>query len=279
MNRLLTAAFALLFAPFIMADDHNLAEILAAQPEEVQARYQYRHPQETLEFFGVEPGMTVVEVLPGGGWYTKILLPYLGAGGKLIGADYPLEAWGSVYSNEEFLQGRKTWPGDWSEEARGWFGEDGAEVDAFVLGSLPDSMQDSADAFLFIRAMHNLNHPEPEGAHLKSAIQTAWSALKSGGIVGIVQHHARDEMSDAWAKGSNGYLKRDYVVGLMEAAGFELADESDINANDNDRPTESEHVWRLPPSFSGTERDDLQGRAALQALGESNRMTLKFVKP
>lgn len=269
----------LLTAPLSSAADSTLAEILADQPDEVQARYPYRHPKETLEFFGIERGMTVVEVLPGGGWYTKILLPYLGSGGKVIGADYPIEAWSSVYSNEDFLEGRKTWPADWSARARSWLGEDGAQVDAFVLGSLPESMQGIADAFLFIRAMHNLNYPEPEGSHLKAAIQSAWDALKPGGIVGIVQHHARDEMSDAWANGSNGYLKRDYVVSLMEAAGFELVGQTDINANDKDRPTESEIVWRLPPNFAGTEKDDSDSRAALQAIGESNRMTLKFVKP
>ena len=266
-------------APLVSGADAQLAGILAAQPDEVQARYQYRNPGETLEFFGLKPGMTVVEVLPGGGWYTKILLPYLGSGGKVVGADYPIEAWGAVYSNEEFLESRKAWPASWSEEASGWFGDKGAQVDAFALGSLPESMQGTADAFLFIRAMHNLNYPEPEGSHLKAAIQSAWDALKSGGVVGIVQHHARDEMSDAWANGSNGYLKRDYVVSLMEAAGFELVGETDVNANENDRPTESEYVWRLPPSFAGTEQDDLDGRAALQAIGESNRMTLKFVKP
>lgn len=277
--RLITILTALWTATFVSAANNDLAEILAAQPDDVQARFAYRHPQGTLEFFGIEPGMTVVEVLPGRGWYTKILLPYLGSGGKLIGADYPIEAWNSVYSNEEFLESRKTWPLDWSAEAREWFEDGGAEVDAFILGSLPDSLQGSADAFLFIRAMHNLNHPEPEGSHLKAAIQSAWDALKPGGIVGIVQHHARDEMSDEWANGSNGYLKRGYVVGLMEEAGFELVGESDINANKHDRPSESDIVWRLPPNFAGTERDDVEAREALQAIGESNRMTLKFVKP
>ena len=283
MTRLFTALFmvvpALLTAPSTSVADDRLAEILAAQPDEVRARYQHRHPGETLEFFGIEPGMTVVEVLPGGGWYTKILLPHLGANGKVIGADYSVETWAQVYSSEDFLASRETWVDDWTEDARSWFGEDGAVVDAFVLGSLPESMHGTADAFLFIRAMHNLNYTAADGAHLNAAIKNAWDALKSGGIVGIVQHHARDEMSDAWADGSNGYLKRGYVVGLMGAAGFEFVDETDINANEKDRPTESEHVWRLPPNRAGTEEDDLQGMAALEAIGESNRMTLKFVKP
>ena len=283
MTRLFTVLFlvvaTLSAAPFTSAADGRLAEVLAAQPDEVRARYEHRHPAQTLALFGIEPGMTVVEVLPGGGWYTKILLPYLGPDGKVVGADYPIEAWAAVYSNEEFLASRETWVDDWTEDARSWFGEDGAGVDAFVLASLPESMHGAADVFLFIRAMHNLNYPAADGAHLKAAISNAWDALKTGGVVGIVQHHARDEMSDAWADGSNGYLKSGYVVDLMEAAGFELVDETDLNANENDRPTESEHVWRLPPNRAGTEEDDLQGMEALEAIGESNRMTLKFVKP
>ena len=175
MTRLFKALFmvvpALLTAPSTSVADDRLAEILSAQPDEVRARYQHRHPGETLEFFGIEPGMTVVEVLPGGGWYTKILLPHLGANGKVIGADYSIETWAQVYSSEDFLASRETWVDDWTEDARSWFGEDGAVVDAFVLGSLPESMHGTADAFLFIRAMHNLNYTAADGAHLNAAIK------------------------------------------------------------------------------------------------------------
>ncbi len=275
----------LTFIPFLLAASSaattrdRLADILAAQPEEVQARYTYRHPMETLGFFGIEPGMTVVEVLPGGGWYSKILLPYLGTEGHLAGADYPMETWQAMYSNEEFLAGRKTWAADWTAEAQGWHGEEGAEISAFALGSLPQAMLGSADAVLFIRAMHGLNRSGVGGEYLKAAVQDAWDLLKPGGIVGVVQHEARAEMPDSWADGSNGYLKREYVAGLMQAAGFEFVGETDVNANDKDRPSESEFVWRLPPRFAGTPETDTEARAALQALGESNRMTLKFMKP
>ncbi len=276
----LTALVAVAISPFASADSEKLAAVLAAQPEAVQARYAHRHPQETLEFFGIEPGMTIVEVLPGrSGWYTKILLPYLGAEGKVIGADYPLEAWAAVYDNEQFLASRKTWATDWAAEAMNWMGEDGGNVSAFTLGALPEDMQGSADAFLFIRAMHNLNRATEDGTHLKTAIKDAWNALKPGGFVGIVQHEAPEERTDAWAHGANGYLKRSYVMGLMEAAGFELASESDINANDKDQPTEEDIVWRLPPNYAGVDEDDEEARAARDAIGESNRMTLKFVKP
>ena len=95
MNKYLLAFCAIVVVALqpvsAVAEEGKLAAVLAAQPDEVKARYQYRHPQETIEFFGIEPGMTVVEGLPGGGWYTKILLPYLGGDGHLIGANYPLE--------------------------------------------------------------------------------------------------------------------------------------------------------------------------------------------
>jgi hypothetical protein len=106
------------------ANDDRLAAVLAAQPDEVRARYKHRHPQETLEFFGIEPGMTIVEVLPGGGWYTKILLPYLGEEGNVIGADYARNVWlGIGYDSDEFLGTRKTWVKDWTARAKTWGGE------------------------------------------------------------------------------------------------------------------------------------------------------------
>lgn len=119
-------------------DSARLAGILAAQPEETQARYQYRNPQATLEYFGVEPGMTVVEALPGGGWYSKVLLPYLGQDGELIGVNYPLDLWPNFpFGTEEFVARMATWSTDWPNGAQEWRGDDGAEVSAFVFGSMP----------------------------------------------------------------------------------------------------------------------------------------------
>tara|TARA_B100001123_G_C15126919_1_gene953691 strand:+ start:136 stop:948 length:813 start_codon:yes stop_codon:yes gene_type:complete len=259
----------LLAAANIKADD-RLTSILAAQTDNVQARYQYRHPEETLRFFGIEPGMTVVEVLPGEVWYTKILKPYLGSKGKVIGADYNTAVYKGIgydYASPEFLATRETWISDWIEKSRSTALTDEAEVDAFVLGALPGSMHGTADAVLFFRALHNLAYTAPNSANLKTAIKNSWDLLKSGGIVGVVQHHARDNMSDSWASGENGYLKKSYVVDMMQSAGFNLVAESNINANEKDRPTESEYVWRLPPDGD------------MKAIGESNRMTLKFIKP
>ena len=105
-----------------------------------------------------------------------------------------------------------------------------------------------------------------------------FAILKPGGTLGIVQHHARDDMSDDFANGSRGYLKKGFVMAAAERAGFEFVAESDINANAKDQPSEEDRVWRLPPTL-GTSADDPELRAELEAIGESNRMTLRFRKP
>lgn len=284
MTKILSAIAAMsictlaLVRPAGAIDEDRLAGVLAAQPDEVRARYIHRHPQETLEFFGIEPGMTVVEVLPGGGWYTKILLPYLGAEGKVIGADYPRDVWlGIGYDSEKFLASRETWISDWTARATSWGGDDSAEVSAFVQGALPESLHGTADAVLFVRALHNYAYITPDARHLSAVLEESYKVLKPGGIVGVVQHHARDDMSDKWADGEMGYLKKGYVIDMMKGAGFELVGETDVNANSKDVPTEEQYVWRLPPSYSGAETP--AAKAKVDAVGESNRMTLKFRKP
>jgi len=257
----------------------RLASVLAAQAEEVRVRYRYRHPQETLEFFEVEPGMTVVEALPGGGWYTKVLLPYIGSDGHLIGADYAEEMYPLFgFYSEEQLEAKKTWIADFIAGAEEWRGDDGASVSAFVMGSMPEEMHGTADRFLFIRALHNLSRFESQGNYLTTAIGNAYDVLKPGGIVGVVQHQAPDEMSDEWADGSHGYLKKERVIALLENRGFEYLGEIGINHNHNDKPGEEDIVWRLAPTFA-TSRDNPELKAELAAIGESNRMTLKFRKP
>ncbi|MEM9621278.1 MAG: methyltransferase, partial [Pseudomonadota bacterium] len=196
-----------------------LTEILAAQPAEVQARYQYRHPAETLTFFGIQPGMTVVEALPGGGWYSKILLPYLGTDGALVGVNYATSMWPNFsFADEAFIQRVATWSTDWPAQAEGWRNADSAPVSAFVFGELPEMMHESADAVLFIRALHNL--ARFDGGFLDQAIQNAFDVLKPGGTLGVVQHEARADMPDRWASGSNGYLKKAFIIERMQAAGF-----------------------------------------------------------
>jgi predicted methyltransferase len=257
----------------------TLDATLAAQPAETRARYPARHPLETLTFFGIKPGQHVIEALPGSGWYTKILLPVLGSEGRLTGADYAFAMYPkfNFYSDEQ-IEAKKTWTTTWTAEAQTWRGDAGAAVDAFVFGSMPASLDGQADAVLFIRALHNLARFEHDGGYLTTALAEVHRALKSGGIVGVVQHVAPESASDTWADGSNGYLKKSFVIEKLTAAGFELVGESDVNLNPRDQPTESDFVWRLPPSLA-TSKDDPEAAARYRAIGESSRMTLLFRKP
>ena len=260
-----------------------LAGILATQPAATQARYVYRHPLETLEFFGIAPGMTVVEALPGGGWYSKLLLPYLNQTGRLIGADYPTAIWPNfAFANEEYMAKKATWIADWTLEAQGWRQADDASVGAFLFGEMPADLQGSADAVLLIRALHNLaRYSDPtdqDKNYLQQTLRDVFSILKPGGIVGVVQHQANEEAPDAWANGGTGYLKKSFVIEQMTQAGFEFVDSSDINNNPKDQPTTDDIVWRLPPTLA-TSGDNAERKAAMLAIGESNRMTLKFTKP
>ena len=261
------------------ADSARLSAVLEAQVDKRKARYPWRHPQETLEFFGITPGMTVVEVLPGGGWYSSILVSYLGSEGVLIGADYPLDLWGNFsFANEKFLAGRRAWADDFVNNAKEWRGDNGASAAAIRIGSVPDAMRGSADAMLFIRALHNLSRFEDKGGFRSQALADANALVKPGGVVGVVQHMAPPGRSDDWANGSRGYLNKETVIKQFEAAGFELVASSEINRNPKDMPGEEDIVWRLPPSLN-TSRDNPEMRAKYEAIGESNRMTLLFRKP
>jgi predicted methyltransferase len=264
-------------APAVKVD--RLSAVLDRQAEDVQARYEYRHPKATLEFFGIEPGMTVVEGLPGRGWYTQILLPYLGKEGHLIGANYAMDMWPNfAFANEEFLRTQSTWVTDWPVGAEDWRDDDSATVAAFNFGAMPESIAGTADVVFLARVLHNLANFEEEGGFLTAALADCFAALKPGGALGVVQHQARDEMPDEFADGSHGYLKKSFVIAAAEQAGFEFVAESDINVNPNDQPGAEDVVWRLPPSF-GTSQDNPELQAEMRAIGESNRMTLKFRKP
>ncbi|MFK7829065.1 MAG: class I SAM-dependent methyltransferase [Congregibacter sp.] len=262
-----------------LAELDTLDAVLAAQPEEVRARYVYRHPRETLEFFAIEAGMTVVEALPGGGWYTRILAPYLGSGGTVVGVDYDpaLFPLFGFYSAER-LAAKATWAEDWVVEAQEWFDIPVADIDAFQFGSMPNRMEGEADAVLLIRALHNMARFESQGDFLSTALAEVYRVLKPGGVVGVVQHMAPEDMPDAWAGGSAGYLKKSFVVSRFESAGLEFVAESDLNTNPEDKPTVDDVVWRLPPTLA-TSGDDPELAAQLSSIGESNRMTLLFRKP
>jgi len=279
-HRVLTACLAFTAGLAVaQTDTARLETVLAAQPDAVRARYAARHPAETLAFFEVAPGTTVIEAFPGDGWYTRILAAYLGPDGRLVGADYALD----MYPRFGFftlgqVQARENWVNQWVDGASEWQGPGDALLSAFVFGAMPDSLDGAVDTVLFIRALHNLARFEADGGYLTAALEDAWDALKPGGIVGVVQHLARDDMPDDWADGSNGYLEESFVIERFTAAGFEFVGRSDINFNENDRPGVEDRVWRLPPTLA-TSRGNPERREAMAAIGESHRMTLKFRKP
>ena len=287
-------------------DRPALTAVLSAQPEDAQARYAYRNPVDTLEFMGIAPGMTVVDVLPGAkaeGWYTPILAGYLGSGPEtatLVGVDYSLEMWPEFggFATPEFLEGKKAWSQEWVDGANarlaaGDFGDANIDFKATTFGADNSAYAGMADAVLFMRAMHNLSRFEDVGGYRTAALADTYAMLKPGGIVGVVQHRAPADAAASWATGENGYLKQQDVIDAFTAAGFEFVASSEVNANPLDRPDATEgsedSVWRLPPTL-GTSRirdeDDAATRATKTALretltrvGESDRMTLVFRKP
>lgn len=273
------------FSHGVIADGHGHSEkdpletVLASQPEETQQRYSARHPKETLAFFEVQPGDSVLEVLPGGGWYTKILLPYLGESGSLTGIDYNPTIWSNFsFADEEFIAKRKMWTTTWPEKVAEWGIEGSASVNAVNFEKVPESMHNTIDKALYIRALHNLARFNADDGYLNKALADTYAVLKPGGIVGIVQHQAREDRDDAWADGSSGYLKQSFLITKLEEAGFEFVDATDVNTNELDQADTGDIVWRLPPSLNGS-KDDEEKKAAMLAIGESNRMTLKFRKP
>ena len=256
-----------------------LDDVLAAQPEAVKARYQYRHPKQTLEFFDIKPGMTVAEVLPGKVWYSQFLLPVIGNEGTLIGMDYSIDMYGEFggFADAAYLEKKKSWPETWVTGVEEWSGDSTAKLSAFTFGDRDTTMDGKVDAVLFFRALHNMSRFEENGGYFTQAFTDSYSLLKTGGTLGIVQHRAPESASAEWSKGQNGYLKQSDLIRTAEAAGFELAAKSEINANPKDQPGADDIVWRLPPTL-GTSSKDEALKVKMNAIGESDRMTLKFVK-
>ncbi len=255
----------------------KLDSVLAAQSDADKARYPYRHPKETLLFFGVEPGMTVVDTLPGDVWYTGILLDYLGADGKVIAADYSAQMWSLFGDYAPDPKEKANWPADYVAKMEAARGADDAQIAAFQYGSVPDDMAGTADVVLLIRALHHFTRMEGKGGYLTQALADIDKVLKPDGVVGVVAHRAPESSSDAWALGDAGYIKQSAVVTAFEKAGFELVEASEINANPKDQPTEKDFVWRLPPTLA-TSQGNAELKAQMEAIGESDRMTLKFRK-
>ncbi|MGL6162610.1 class I SAM-dependent methyltransferase [Microbulbifer sp.] len=226
-------------------------------------RDQYRHPAETLEFLGIEPDMTVVEIWPGGGWYTEILAPYLMEKGTFYAAHFPADT-SSDYFRKSLTAFEKKIAAD--EKVYG-----GIRLTAFdPAGGSEIAPAGSADAVLTFRNVHNWMRGDNE----QKAFETFFAALKPGGVLGVVEHRAKPGTSREDMMKS-GYMTQDYVVELAKKAGFELEATSEVNANPKDTADHPKGVWTLPPSLGLGDQD----KDKYLAIGESDRMTLRFRKP
>lgn len=219
------------------------------------ARDRYRHPLQGLEFFGLQPDMSVVEIWPSGGWWTEILAPYLRAHGKYYAA--------IEQSSEDATFRDKLAAGP-------------QYYDRVVVtrAGPPDHWQiappGSVDLVLTFRNVHNWL----AGGYEKDMFAAMYRALKPGGVLGLEEHRAAAGTTRAdWVK--SGYVSEDFVIGLARQAGFQLVAKSEISANPKDTKNYPAGVWTLPPTLTLGQKD----RAKYLAIGESDRMTLKFVKP
>lgn len=238
------------------------------------ARDQYRHPKETLKFFGLEPNMTVVEITPAKGWYTEILAPVLRDKGILYEAGFAMTA--------------STTP-DWQKDMQIKFANklmQHPEVyDHVVVTELapPERMTiappGTADMVLTFRNVHNWIKAD----NLQTMLEIFYRTLKPGGVLGIVEHRALPKTSlEQMSK--SGYVSEEFITQLAEAVGFKFEESSEINANAADTKNHPEGVWTLPPTLrlcnkmkSGASKDECIKKYT--TIGESDRMTLRFRKP
>ncbi|ACV27029.1 class I SAM-dependent methyltransferase [Kangiella koreensis] len=230
-----------------------------------KARNQYRHPAETLKFFGIKPGMTIVEVSPGGGWYTEILAPWLGAEGKLYAAHFDPNSEVEYYRNglKNFQEKLEANPDLYSN----------VELTVFdATSSTPIAPANSADVVVTFRNVHNWMRGGRDDA--LNAFSLMYDAVKPGGYLGVVEHRLATGLKQD-EQASSGYMHEKFVIDLAEEAGFKLLERSQINANPKDTTNHPKGVWTLPPSL----RLGDENRDTYLEIGESDRMTLKFVKP
>ncbi|EKU26696.1 class I SAM-dependent methyltransferase [Xanthomonas graminis] len=225
----------------------------------------YRHPGQTLAFFGIKPTQTVIEITPGGGWYAEILAPYLRERGQYIAA---------VVDPTAVPEGRGR---DYHQKARATLEQkfaaapaqyDRAKLVAYSPTAPVFGPAGSADLVLTFRNVHNWRM----SGQAEGMFKGFYAVLKPGGVLGVVEHRAK---ADVPADDKSGYVGQAQVIAMAEAAGFTLAGKSEVNANPRDSKDYPGGVWTLPPSNDHAAADD----AKYKAIGESDRMTLKFVKP
>lgn len=273
-----TALLATVAVPAVAKDHakdgamHSDAGLMAAikhdRRKDDQARDVYRNPAETLAFFQIKPTHTVAEYGPGGGWYTRILLPYLSTNGKYVAVNGNSD---SINFTTRAREARsKSWPERFPDAASGWTGVAADSIAAFESDEVPDEMKGKIDRIVIFRSLHGMLN----GNRADSELRALRDILADDGMIGVVQHRANADAPYAMSKGTKGYLKQASVVALFEMHGFELVDKSEINANSKDTKDYEKGVWTLPPVLTNKE----EGKAKYQAIGESDRMTLLFKK-
>ncbi len=280
MRKLLPVFAALAIAAPAMADHHatsappTVREIAAARTAALadshrtsadRERDAWRHPAQTLEFFKVDPGMTVVDYMPSGGWWTRVLVPYLGANGRYIGVN-PDVATAPDRMKEFYGNMAATFPAKAAE----WTGIPAERIAAYNTDTLPEALNGTVDRVLIFREMHNLWRMNLMHRELTAMRRL----LKDGGMLGIEQHRAKANALASYTDGSKGYMREKDVIALVEAHGFAFAGKSEINANPRDTADYPNGVWTLPPNYREGDKD----RARYTAIGESDRMTLLFRK-
>lgn len=279
LTTLANLAFASCAALFVAAAPARAAAVAPAEDAALKAaiasphrtpanvnRDGARHPYETLSFFGIKPTQTVVELSPGGGWYTEILAPYLREKGQLILAgDDPA-------SEQAYFQRSAARMKAKLEALPALYDKVQVTVFAPGAGKFDYAKPGSADLVLTFRNVHNWISAGEGKA--QAVFNSAFAALKPGGVFGVVEHR-RPVGQEQDAKASSGYVHQAYVIKLAENAGFKLAASSEVNANPKDTADHEGGVWSLPPTFGLKDKD----RARFESIGESDRMTLKFVKP
>ena len=239
----------------------------AHRSEENRARDAHRHPTETLTFFGLEPQQTVIEISPGTGWYTEVLAPVVKGRGKLVLATFdPDPKEGDEYAEYRTRVSRMM--REKFERAPEIYGE----VESLIFEP-PETLDltgpDSADLIVTFRNTHNWI----QGGVAEQVFAAFHRTLKPGGTLGVVQHRA-PRGADPKKSAERGYVPQADLIALAEAAGFKLEASSEVNANPKDTKDHPDGVWDLPPTLMGKEED----RDRYLAIGESDRMTLRFVK-
>jgi predicted methyltransferase len=255
-------------APQTFADRLQAAIAGEHRAAEHTARDGFRNPAATLGFFGLDAGQSVIEITPGAGWYTEILAPALKGQGKLMAAIVDPASASSERAQEYYAKGNQAFR-DKLAAAPDLYGE--VVVVEFSSAEPSFGAEGSADLVVTFRNVHNWT-----GAGTDQAMFNAFfSVLKPGGVLGVVEHRAAEGTSTE-DSAKSGYLTESNVIGLAEQAGFQLAEKSEINANPKDTKDHPNGVWNLPPVLRVAEGED---KAKYEAIGESDRMTLKFVKP